>query len=279
MKKQMVGLSVAAAVCVLGTTLMGAPAIAAPAGVSQVELEKTKSSLAASDIAPAQQAELLQKVTDGELWDAASGEAAVSSTTKQQGDYKVTKDVYADGSYTEMGIEQGRQASPAELQAMIAQAKPFLDGTVKSHVVLPPPRRVESPLKPRASATVSSVTMEAFATRRAATSTTTVSRGVTVSTRITRSPRRRPSRSSSRIPTRSSPCWPSRMRSRSHETTAATSVTSSTCLPGDGATPRSGSTCGRPPVGHPSPAPKIERKLGRRRTSCSDSHHSTFSGP
>ncbi|MBD8537680.1 MULTISPECIES: hypothetical protein [unclassified Frigoribacterium] len=138
MKKQMVGLSVAAAVCVLGTTLMGAPAIAAPAGVSQVELEKTKSSLAASDIAPAQQAELLQKVTDGELWDAASGKAAVSSTTKQQGDYKVTKDVYADGSYTEMGIEQGRQASPAELQAMIAQAKPFLDGTAKSNVVLPP---------------------------------------------------------------------------------------------------------------------------------------------
>jgi hypothetical protein len=117
---------------------MGAPAIAAPAGVSQVELEKTKSSLAASDIAPAQQAELLQKVTDGELWDAASGKAAVSSTTKQQGDYKVTKDVYADGSYTEMGIEQGRQASPAELQAMIAQAKPFLDGTAKSNVVLPP---------------------------------------------------------------------------------------------------------------------------------------------
>ncbi|KPG85287.1 hypothetical protein AEQ27_06075 [Frigoribacterium sp. RIT-PI-h] len=40
---------------------------------------------------------------------------------------------------------------------------------------------------------------------------------------------------------------------------------SSTCLPGAGATPRSGSTCGRPPVALPSPAPP--RRPGPRKSS------------
>lgn len=129
---------IGAAVACLGIGGLVSPAVAAPTGAqNDAELSATAAALEGADVSSAVQSGLLEKVERGELWDAATAAAPVSTDSRVDGSYQVTRDTYADGSYTEVGVEQGVEVFGDELAEIVERAKPYAaeNGVVPDRVV------------------------------------------------------------------------------------------------------------------------------------------------
>lgn len=118
----------ACAVMGLATALVvAAPASASGSSISLDEEANLRVALQDADLSPVVQDQLIQKTRDGISWDSVDGSAPVSTETEVKDGYEVTTSYFADGSVTETGVEVGREATPAELVTMVANAAPFLE--------------------------------------------------------------------------------------------------------------------------------------------------------
>lgn len=131
-------MSCATAAALTAALFVGAPAHAAGSELSGTEEQEVRAALSAVAVDADTQDALVQKIEDGVLWDSMTGDAPVDVETEVRDGYTVTTEHFADGSVTETGQEIGREATPAELAAMVAAAAPFLeDGYAGDYTVTP----------------------------------------------------------------------------------------------------------------------------------------------
>ncbi|MGR6742908.1 hypothetical protein ACU6RU_12815 [Microbacterium sp. F1-18] len=135
-RHQNVGLGAGIATLAVSALLAASPASAVSLEARNSEETELRTTMTALGVDAADQDALIDKSNSGIAWDSFAGAEPTESTTAERDGYRVTTDRFADGSVIETGIELGREATAAELAAMIAEAALYLEPEYDGDYVL-----------------------------------------------------------------------------------------------------------------------------------------------